>query len=159
NSRPDIPLSLASLSPLPNGWQAVPLIDDEMVPGVLEIETRGCAHATYLVVNGDTYSTIWNCWSIDEVSLTDLTFSVWYQQWISKMEEKALPILAREKEAEQIKEGMSEQEVIDVLGGECHVREIFGTHRRHLAFNNLATEFELNEDDMVIKRIEWPIIV
>jgi hypothetical protein len=164
NSQPGIPFSLASLTPLSDGWKSMPLIDDERAPderapGVLEIETQGCAHATYLVVNGDTYGTIWKCWSINEVYPTGLTFSAWYQQWISRLEEKALPILAREQEARQIKVGMTKQEATDVFGGECHVREIIEAGRRLLGFDGLSTEFELSENDVITERREWTIIV
>ena len=159
NFRPDVPFSLASLSPLTDGWQSIPLIDDALVPGIIEIETRGCAHATYLVVNGDTYGTIWNCWSIDEILPTGLSFSAWYWQWVDKMEKKALPILAREREAERIREGMSLQEAVDTLGGQWHIKEDSWTNRRFLVFDGLATNFKIDENDIIVESFEWDIIV
>ncbi|HEX9998487.1 MAG TPA: SMI1/KNR4 family protein [Abditibacterium sp.] len=140
DKQPDLPFSTQLLEMMSNGWLSFPLADDERFPGVLEIQTEGCANATYLVVNGDSYGTIWSVWSSNELCPTQLSFSQWMRNWL----DKSIPIARAERVTYPIEIGMTAKEVIAICGD--NGKRVNSVNYSILRFEGLQTGFELNQE-------------
>lgn len=70
-------------------------VPDEGVTGGLFLADQGCGTGTWLIVRGLSYGTVWE--GCDDISPTGLSFWQWYEQWLLKLREHVLPVLAREQ--------------------------------------------------------------
>lgn len=146
---PRLPFVKKDLESLPEGWFSTPMIEDEAVAGFLNISSKGCATADYLVVNGDDYGTIWSVWSIDEIQPTGKTFSQWIREWA----ETHIPIARAERVTYSVKVGMTVAEVIAICNADGRHPESFSTG---LIFEGLKTWFELDQEGKHITGIvKW----
>lgn len=126
-------------------------------PGSLALCHMGSGWVLSLVVNGATYGTMWE--GRENYFPLGLSFGEWYGQWLNKQVEKAIPILANEKViAGKIKIGMTKSEVIEICGGcgEWTQREWLPP-KFNLSFASLATHFELDEEERIVRLIEHSI--
>lgn len=125
-------------------------MDSDLFPGVLgalALCHGGSGLVYYLVVNGPAYGTIWqgreNFYPIAE------SFSIWYGDWLRRLEEHALPRLANERKIAGVKVGMAKAEVIAICGVEWEQKPRL-EKTTLLTFKHLSTQFELNEQDVVV---------
>ena len=131
--------------------------------GVLEICYMNGAQFAVLVVNGPAYGTIWDLhddFYPEEIYVpTGLTFGEWYQQWIDAINHKALLVLASERAAASAGIGVTKAQVIAICGGNWKLKEYRAqpNFMRVLQFEHLATEFELDENDVVVRLIRHSI--
>lgn len=124
--------------------------------GLLEICHQGCAYYSYLVINGPAYGTVWTFWHhCDTFEPTGLSFRAWYRGWMCQMEQQALPMLANEKRVSEVTVGMTKAQVIKIVGS--HPRQEITLGSKRLVFEQLATQFELNADDAVVRIIRSSI--
>lgn len=85
-------------------------------PGVIELVSYGY-ETDFLVVNGDSYGTIWTEYP-QWLSPTGKTFIENYKDWL-ETKLKYLVIDAEiDSKIDEIKEGMSKSNVVNILGGE-----------------------------------------
>ena len=127
--------------------------EEEEYPGVLEICYHGSAILSYLVVNGPAYGAVW----IADVDLrnfqpTHPSFESWYGEWMTRLEEYALPRLANERKIAAARIGMTKAEVIALCGGEWEQRPTWGG-QSFLSFKHLSTVFEMSEENLVVRII------
>lgn len=87
---------------------------------------------------------------------TGLTFGEWYRDWLDRLVERALPMLAREELAKQVTEGMSVEDVVRICGGEWQQRQ-FTDDWRHMECDLFATQFEIDQNDRVRRIIRHSI--
>lgn len=122
--------------------------DDTEVPGIIEIAHQGCQGASYLVVQGPTYGTVWDGYDYYHFFPTGLTFREWYWKWA----EKAIPLVMKEDVTNAVRVGMTVQEVIQICGD--NGKRPDRIHNWILRFHGLHTEFEVDhERGDTIKRI------
>lgn len=121
------------------------------VPGALALCHQGSGIVSFLVVNGPTYGTMWE--GREDFFPTGLSFDAWYRRWMDRLVTRALPVLANERAAARTKVGMTMAQVINICGGHWKKKE-WGTNEWFLSFDHLATQFELNEQDVVVRKIE-----
>ncbi len=129
--------------------------DDSPLPGVLEICHEGCGYNVYLVVNGEAHGTIWTRY--ENFEYTGLSFTNWYERWLSGLNEKAIPILENEKIVAKIKIGMSKQKVIDTIGHDFEYSWIGNV--KFLKFKNLVTRFELDKNEILTRIVKHDISI
>ena len=111
----------------------------------------GCAHKTYLVVNGNERG-IWNYIGDNTVCATSLAFSEWVRNWA----ECALPLVIRERVIEKVEMGMTKTQVIEICSEDWE-EERWTTQYRHLRFKNLVTQFEIDENDKIVRIIKHSV--
>jgi len=127
---------------------------EEAYPGVLEICYQGSANFSYLVIHGPTYGRIWDLqWHFYP---TGLTFEAWYCGWIDMLIERALPVLSNERVVEQVDIGMTKSQIIGICGGNWQ-QEPFGDRHSFLSFKHLATQFELDNNESLVRIIPHTI--
>ena len=133
--------------------------DEEELPGLLEICYHGGADFSYLVVNGPTYGTVWTAnieAHIMNFHPTHPSFGSWYAAWMKELEDFALPRLANEQRVAGAKVGMTKSEVLALCGEDWQQKPSpFG--RKNLSFQQLSTEFEMNEEDIIVRIIAHSI--
>ncbi len=127
--------------------------DEEEYPGLLELCYVGSAGYDFLVVNGPAYGTIWGA-DVDIRNFAPIaaSFDEWYGKWMKRLEEYALPRLASERKITEAKIGMTKAEIIALCSGEWTQRSSWGGWSV-LSFRHLSTEFELDENELVIRII------
>ena len=127
---------------------------EEGPPGVLEICYHGGADFSYLVVNGPAYGAVWTAnveAHIMNFHCSHPSFESWYGEWMKRLEEFALPRLANERKVAGVNVGMTKAEVIALCGRDWEQKSsCFG--KNYLAFQQLSTEFEMAEEE-VVKRV------
>ena len=127
---------------------------DENIPGLLELGTQGCAGTMHLVVNGTTYGTIWEADSRSTFWPTNLSFTEWICDWA----QRCIPRVIQERVTNPVQVGMSLKEVEAICGNQGQRPYSVDTlYRRILRFEGLATQFELDERDVVIRIIRHSI--
>ncbi len=123
--------------------------DEEPCPGVLQIAYHGCAFFSYLVVNGPAYGTVWDAdMSLNSFFATGLSFAAWCRRWTDMLRDRALPMFARERIVGQVHAGMTLSHIVGICGGEWQ-RQDFGEGLVFLRFEHLATQFQLDANDVV----------
>ena len=127
--------------------------DEQEYPGILELCYVGSAGYDFLVVNGPSYGMIWGA-DVDIRNFAPIasSFDEWYGKWIRRLEEYALPRLANERKITEAKIGMTKAEIIALCGGDWTQRPSWGG-KSVLSFKHLSTEFELDENELVIRVI------
>jgi hypothetical protein len=128
------------------------LPDRDEYPGVLEFCHQGCAIYSYLVVNGQTYGTVWD--SREDFYPTGLTFGVWYRRWL----ERALLALNNEQLVPRLRVGMSRTDVLAEVGGDWQARPALDRPVRYFEAADIPAQLELDERDIVIRVSPWPFI-
>jgi len=127
--------------------------DECPYPGVLEISYGGCAFYTFLVVNGPAYGTIWDAdGGSSNFYPTGLSFQSWYHQWVERLKNRALPILANEQRVAHISVGMTKSQLVDICGTQFKQMK-FGEQHTCLRFDCLTTQFQLDESEVVVRII------
>ena len=134
--------------------QAVERWATNQEPGVLAIADRGCMLSSYLVLHGPSRGTVWN--GVDALHLAGVSFTTWYREWIIQMRTYAVPALRRERVTQRVEPGMRQDDVIRLCGGSWRRRR-FGA-RVFLSFRHLQTQFELDQNNKVLRIIPGCII-
>ncbi len=136
------------------------LIDPNQYPGVpggLALGHQGCGIYAWLIVNGATYGTVWD--GREDFYPTGLSFWQWYEKWLNRLRDRALPTLANERRIVGIKVGMPLAEVTKRFPTQERSR-MTGVCRGeayHVAFIGLATEFAVSKKENIVRIIEHSI--
>lgn len=119
--------------------------------GVLEICEQGCGTFNFLVVNGQSYGTIWtDIW--DKLIPDKIGFFEFYQNWL----DRNLGNLAGIPLIKLVKVGMTKEEVKQIFGNDAYEFSWKDTWNlgkdgqiQCLRFQNVPAIFLLNEDKVV----------
>jgi hypothetical protein len=107
---------------------------------------------SYLVVNGPTYSTIWD--GREDFYPTELTFGIWYRRWL----ERALRTLDNERLIPRLRVGMTRAYVLAEVGGDWRARPALGRPVRFFEADEIPAQLVLDERDLVVEVRPWPFI-
>jgi hypothetical protein len=113
---------------------------EENVPGIIEIVHQGCQGASYLIVQGDAYGTIWDGYGNETFMPTGLNFREWYRKWAKK----AIPLVMKEDVTNAVRIGMTVQEVIKICGD--NGRRPDNVEYWILQFEGLHTRFAIDQE-------------
>ena len=123
-------------------------------PGALALCDYGSGIVYCLVVTGESAGTMWE--GRENYYPTDISFGAWYRQWVDALIGK-LPRLANERAiAGRISLGVSKSEIIEICGGSWKQTER-SKGRSDLSFEHLATAFELDENEKLIRIISYSV--
>lgn len=123
----------------------------ETLPGVLVISDRGCGYSDILIVNGHANGQIWSdITAVDcPLSPTHNTFMDWYVSWA----EQCIATIRREPLLDQIRVGMSVEEVRDILGTDMQrwtgTAALPDSPAYYIGFTNTNASFSIGTDDRV----------
>lgn len=147
----------ALTSPFP--WSAETTITTEddidlwdRPPGVLMLSQRGCGYYDILVVTGAQRGHMWSDFSAGSGALvfSHESFMVWYVEWA----ERCIATIKREPLIDQIRIGMTVDEVRAVLGHDMQqwdgVANLPGAPAYHIGFTNTNATFGMGPDHRVV---------
>lgn len=84
------------------------------------------------------------------------SFDGWHGRWIDKLNDRALPMLARERLIGQANVGMTKNQIIGICGGRW-TQQPFGNAHTFLRFEHLATQIELDANEIVVRIVHQSI--
>lgn len=128
-----------------DGWHDLRKDEDNLIPGAIQLSSKGCGGVTYLVVQGEAYGTIWNGWEWHNFWPTGLSFSVWIREWA----QRNLELFVHQSAVERIQIGMSRSELMQATN-EFWEEETYG-ERKIFGNARLPVSVELDENGKVVK--------
>lgn len=124
---------------------------DDMLPGALVIAERGCAYTDILVVKGLSCGQIWSDFTAaDEPILPSHdSFSDWYLDWLKR----CIATIKREPLIDQIKVGMSVEELSAILGDDMDrwssTSNLPDSPAYYIGFSNTNASFSIDSNHTV----------
>lgn len=129
---------------------------DMDIPGLLDIGSKGCAYSTHLCVGGPAYGKVWDASDYSYFESTGLSFAEWVCDWA----ERAIPRVIRERVTRPVRVGMTVKAVVRICGDggqRSYSLDDLPLQMRFLRFEGLATEFEVDEHNIVVRIINHSV--
>ncbi|MCA9112451.1 MAG: SMI1/KNR4 family protein [Planctomycetaceae bacterium] len=131
----------------------------EILPGVLVVAELGCGGTNVLVVNGCEEGWVWEDLTIEDLPLSPLhqSFSEWYIGWA----ERCIATIKREPLIDQVRIGMTVDEVRGILGDDIQQWGGFQSPdlpAYYISFTTTNASFSIDWDGRVMKINKWDFI-